>query len=150
MNVTKMAKQDAAAWARAEMFFGEGAGTRRKLLWAEINKKLSTVPGYQDAFNKAYVSQDWADHAIKAAQERKKLDRAAKVSKNFRALKSGNVRGLSTGVYVIVGGAYLAHVTGYDKKIEAEARKLWKKAKVEVKYRKARLQGRNVEKIGGN
>lgn len=146
-SIDKIAQQDAARWARAEMFFGEGAGTQRKLLWAEINKKLATIPDYESAFNEAYTKQDFAEHAIAAAKMRQKLDRTAKAGKNLRALKSGNLNNLSTGVFVVVGAAYLAHATGYDKKIEAEAKRLYQKAKVEVKFRKARMQGRNVEKI---
>jgi hypothetical protein len=146
-TLEKMAQQDAHQWARAEMFFGEGAGTQRKLLWAEINKKLSTIPEYKDAFDKAYISQDFAEHAIAAARTRQKLDRVAKAGQNLRALKSGNLNNLTTGVAVIVGAVYLAHATGADKVIEAEAKRLYKKAKVEYKFQKARLQGRNVEKL---
>lgn len=146
-NVSKMAKQDAYDWARAEMFFGEGAGIRRKHLSAQISDKVQSIPGYEQQFEKFYAMQNMAEHAIAAAKERQKIDRLAKAGKNIRALKSGNLHNLSTGVFIAVGVAYVAHTTGYDKKIEAEAKKLYAKAKVEVKFRKARLQGRNVEKI---
>ena len=146
-KIEKMAQQDAERWAAAEMFYGDGAGTRRKLLNAEVQDKYLQIPGYIEAFNKAYESLDMTKFAKAAVKERQRIDRAAKAGKNLRALKSGNIRGLSTGLYIIVGGAYVAHVTGYDKKIEAEAKKLYKKAKTEIKYRKAKMQGKNVEKI---
>ncbi len=52
MNINKLAATDAAKWARAEMFFGEGAGTRRKLLDADITHKSVNFPGYVEAFQK--------------------------------------------------------------------------------------------------
>lgn len=145
-KLEKLAQVDAQRWAAAEMFYGEGAGTRRKLLDAELSTKL--VDGdYENAFYNAYEALDKTKFAEMAIKERKNLDRAAKAGKNFRALKNGNINGLSSGIFIVVGAAYLAHTTGYDKKIEAEAKKWYGKARVEVKYRKARFQGRNVTKI---
>ena len=70
------------------------------------------------------------------------MDRAAKAHRNFRAVKSGNLNNLTTGVF-LVGGAYmLARQTGYDKVIEAKAKVWYKKAKTEVKFRKAKMAGR--------
>lgn len=147
-TIDAMAAKDAERWAHAEMFYGEGAGTQRKLLNAELTPKYS-MPGYYEAFSAAYDGLDLGKIAEQAIEKREKLDRASKVGQNFRAIKNGNIRGLSTGVYVLVGAAIIAHKTGYDKKIEAEAKKLYKKAKVEYKFRKARREGRNVEKIDG-
>lgn len=115
MNIAKIAAKDAAEWARAEMFFGEGAGTRRKLLGAAIAHKVENVSGYQEAFAKAYSMQDMAEHAIKAAKERQHIDRAAVVGKNAKALLRGDRRGLSTGVLVVVTILVVANQTGYDK-----------------------------------
>lgn len=143
----KLAQTDAERWAAAEMFYGEGAGNRRKLLNAELESKFESTPGFFEAFNAAYENLDMNKFAERAIKERKAIDRAAKASQNMRAIKNGNMRGLSTGVFIIAGAAYVAHATGYDKKIEAEAKKLWKQAKVEYKIRKARREGRNVERI---
>lgn len=148
MNLNKMAQQDAERWAAAEMFYGEGAGTRRKLVGAEIQARYN-VPGYLEAFNRAYESLDMDKFAKGAIRERQKIDRAAAAGKNIRALKNGNVRGLSTGAFVVVGVAYFAHAAGYDKVAYDEGKKLYKKARIEVKFRKARWQGRNVERIFG-
>lgn len=127
----KLANQDAERWAAAEMFYGEGAGTRRKLLDAELQSKFSDTPGYYEAFLNAYNSLDMNKFAEKAIKERKAIDRAAKASQNFRAMKNGNMRGLTNGLFLLAGAAYLAHATGYDKKIEVEARKAWKQAKAQ-------------------
>jgi hypothetical protein len=149
MKIDKLAQKDAETWTAAEMFYGEGAGTRRKLVGADVDHKIATMPGYLEAFEHAYAGINRTEFAERALRERKALDRAAKASQNLRAIKSGNLNNLTTGVAVVVGAAYLAHATGFDKKIEAEAKRMYKKAKVEFKFQKARLQGRNVEKIFG-
>lgn len=146
-KIEKMAQADAHEWGLAEMFFGEGAGTKRKLISAKVDQRMHDIPGYAEAFSNATSQLNQLEMAEKAIALRKRLDRAEKASKNFRALKRGNLTGLSNGLFLVAGAAYLAHATGYDKKIEAEAKKYYKKAKVEVKFRKARFQGRNVERI---
>lgn len=143
----KMAAKDAHDWARAEMFFGEGAGIRRRHLEAQINEKKNDIPNYTEWFDFFYGRQNMAEHAMAAAKERARLDRAAKVGKNLRAIKSGNMRNLSNGLFLVAGAAYLAHATGYDKVIQEKAKTLYKQAKVEYRFQKARMQGRNVSKI---
>lgn len=132
----KMAAKDAYDYGVAQMFFGEGAGTRRKLLDAVIGDKIRDIPGYEMAFEVAFSHLNQTELAEVAIKQRKNLDRAAKASRNFRALKSGNFNNLTTGVFVVVGVAIIAHQTGYDKKIEAEAKKLYRRAKVEYTVRK--------------
>jgi hypothetical protein len=122
MNINKLAEKDAFKWARAEMFFGEGAGTRRKLLSAEIATKVERISGYHQAFETAYAKQNFADHAIKAAKERKHLDHSKMVKHNVRGLVTGNKRSLSTSVVVIGMAWYIANQTGYDEKIKVEAK----------------------------
>lgn len=134
-KIEKMALTDAQRAAAADMFYGEGAGTRRKLLNAELAPKMK-MPGYFEAFESAYNKLDMNKFAEQAVKERKKIDRAAKTSQNLRALKNGNINGLTTGVFVVAGGVWLAHQTGYDKKAEAEMKKLWARAKQTWKVRK--------------
>ena len=137
-KIEKMAAADAQRWAAAEMFYGDGAGTRRKLLNAELQERLVRLADtdYADLFNLEYELLDMNKFAQAAIKERKSIDRAAKAGKNLRALKSGNLNNLSTGVFVVVGLAWVAHQTGYDKKIEAEAKKAWARVKLEYTVRK--------------
>lgn len=147
MNLEKTAQKDAEKWLSAEMAYGEGAGTRRKLIGAEVESKMMDSQEYHDIFWQAYNALDKNKFAQAAVKERKAADRAIKTSKNIRAFKSGKLNNLSTGVFIIVGGYIVAKQTGYDKKIEAKAKALYKQAKIEVKVQKAKMQGRNVEKI---
>lgn len=73
-NVGKIASKDAKRYADAKMFYGKTAGTRRKLLNAELNKKKKDLPGYEDAFNKAIESVDYAKSAKKAVTKRHAID----------------------------------------------------------------------------
>lgn len=143
LNLDKMAAEDAARWAYAELFFGEGAGTRRKLLNAEIMTKIDRLgPDYEEAMHKYYAAQDFAKLATKAAKERSHLDKAAKRGKNIRAIKNGNMRSLSTGVFVVVVGGYYAHQLGYDKWALEKAKVL--KAQAEVRYREYKAKGKRA------
>ena len=124
-----MASQDAHDYGFAEMFFGEGAGTRRKLIGATVNQKMATIPGYVEKFDEAFGKLDQSKLAEEALKERRKIDGVAKAGKNFRALKSGNLHNLSNGVFVVVVVGYGLHMTGYDKVILEETKKRYRKAK---------------------
>jgi hypothetical protein len=58
------------------MFYGKTAGTKRKLLKAELDKKKKTIKGYEDAFNKAVENVDYAKSAKKAVRTRRTKDAA--------------------------------------------------------------------------
>lgn len=133
-KINRMAAEDAFNWARAEMFFGEGAGTRRKLLEAEIGHKIKSITGYQDLFNKSYDAQDFAEHAIKAAKERKKLDRAVVMHKNARAIYRGDSRNVSPLVAVVIVSAVVMHRTGYDKVLLRRAQDRFRQARLWYDY----------------
>lgn len=144
MKMKKMASQDAFKAARAEMFFGEGAGTRRKLLNAEIGRKIETIPGYSAAFEKAYSKQNFADHAIKAAKERKSLDRSKIIQKNLGALLRGDRRSMSNGFAAAVIVVSVAKVTGYDQVAIDKVKKARRKAKARIAKRKLKNGGKIV------
>lgn len=127
MNINKQAATDASRWLTAEMGYGKGAGTRRKLLEAEISEKMfSYGEKYSAAFEKAYNALDQNKFAQAAIKERKRLDHVSYIGKNVRAIVRGDVRNVSPSLILIAGVAYYAHVTGYDKVV-------FDKAKVEFR-----------------
>ena len=73
-STAKLASKDAKRFAEAKMFYGKTAGTKRKLLKAELDKKKKDLPGYEDAFNKALENVDYAKAAKKAVRTRTKKD----------------------------------------------------------------------------
>lgn len=146
-KIQRMANKDAEMWLSAEMFYGDGAGVRRRHAEAEIATKVENMTGYHEAFERAYASLDKNKFAKLAIKERKQADRMLKNSKNLRAIKNGNLNNLSTGVFFAVGIAYVAHQTGYDKKIWAATKDLYAEAKAEVIVRKERRKTSNVYNI---
>jgi hypothetical protein len=135
MNVRKEAARDAHELARATMFYGEGAGTRRKLISATVEQKYSQDPTYARAFDQALNNEDMAEHAAKARKERRQLDRNTSLSKNVRGIMTGNKQGVNTGVLVAMAVAYYAHQTGYDKKIYEAGRTRYLKIKHKIQAR---------------
>ena len=73
-HTKRLAKKDAKRHADAKMFYGKTAGTQRKLLKAELDKKKKTIPGYEDEFNKSLDNVDYAKSASKAKITRKTKD----------------------------------------------------------------------------
>lgn len=141
LKIDKIAREDAAKYAYAEMFFGEGAGTMRKLIFTEVDSKVERIPGYREAFQRAYDKINMADVAIDAAKDRKKIDARKKAGKNFNALIKQDHRLASNGMaaIMIVGG--VAVVTGYDKVIVREAKVQYGKAKLAWENHKRKRSG---------
>ena len=135
----KMVQKDAERWAAAEMFYGEGAGTRRKLINAEILTKTQD-PAYEIALHEACRKLDMTKFAEAAIKERKAIDRASKAARNFRAARSGNYGNLTNGVAVAVGVYIILNKTGYDKVVDAEIRKGIAWTKMKYKMHKAKVK----------
>lgn len=73
-SVDKLARKDAKRHVDAKLFYGKTAGTRRKLLKAETDKKRKDVTGYSDAFDHHITNVDTAKSAKKAVRTRTRKD----------------------------------------------------------------------------
>lgn len=104
----KQAKKDAKKYARAKMFYGEGAGNRRKLIKNEVSQR-SKDPTYKKAFDEALSKQDMAKHAVKARHERNVRD--------VGNVLTGHPERAAIGVALIATGVGIAHKTGIDKAV---------------------------------
>lgn len=122
--IEREARRDAKEFARAQMFYGEGAGIRRKLISAKVESKAGRNEAYARAFHQELAHQDMAEHAAKASRERAFRDRSNVASKNFRALATGNYQNVSTGILVVAAGGYLLHQTGLDQKIYLKTKRM--------------------------
>ena len=114
------AKKDAKEFARAKMYYGEGAGNRRKLIKATV-KERSKDPLYKQEFDKALAKQDMAKHASKARTERRARDAANFTTKTGRSLINialGNTATISASAAVIYGAYQLAKRTGADRVVK--------------------------------
>ena len=117
-RTAREASKDAQEFARAKMFYGEGAGNRRKLIKATVEAKSKKDPSYKKAFDDALARQDMSKHASKARGERRRKDTKAKVGKGVRGTRhilNGNSQYASATTALLVGGALAAHRAGVDK-----------------------------------
>lgn len=113
----RQAQKDAKEFARAKMYYGEGAGTRRKLIKATVQER-SKNKTYKDAFDKALDAQDMSEHAKKAKRERKSTDvkNAAKMhARGAINIASGNAGRAAASTLAIVTLASAIHSSGLDK-----------------------------------
>lgn len=128
-GVRRQAKKDAKEFARAKMFYGEGAGTRRKLIKAKVNER-SKDPEYKKEFDKALSEQDMAKHATKAKTERKVKDAkntAAKTGRGVVNMITGHPERLGASLAAAYGAYYMAHKTGVDKVVAKAAKQTMSK-----------------------
>ena len=85
-SVDSAAKKDAQEFARAKMFYGQGAGTRRKLINASVSEKRKSIPEYSKAFDYHLSKQNMSKHSAKAVSERTRIDRKDKTKKTAGAV----------------------------------------------------------------
>jgi hypothetical protein len=131
-STDRMARKDAKEFARAKQFYGEGAGTRRKLIKARVDGISKKNPGYKKAFDAHLANQDTSKHASKAKSERKRKNVANSTRKGIRGtshILRGNSQYASAATAIVVGGALYAHKAGIDKTILNAGKSAYSKAK---------------------
>lgn len=130
--VNKSAKKDAHEFARAKQFYGEGAGTRRKLIKASVEGKSAKDATYKAAFEHHLANQNSADHAAKAQSERTRKNvrnSTAKTARGVTHILKGNSQYASAAAAMLVGGAMFAHKAGIDKVVFDAGKTQYSKAK---------------------
>lgn len=85
-KVNRMAAKDAHEHARAKLFFGEGAGNRRKLINAKVEFNKKHISGYAKAFDNHSNKQNLSSHSTKAVKERHSIDRKDRNKKRVGAV----------------------------------------------------------------
>lgn len=111
-KVEKLAKKDAKEYARAKMYYGEGAGNRRKLIKNTVAERSKNAH-YKEAFDRYFAQQDMSDHVKKAKVERKLTDTKASIKR-----KAKNVLSFVLGTSAAGAMAWgVAHYTGVDQQI---------------------------------
>jgi len=116
-KTNREAGKDATEFARAKMYYGEGAGVRRRLINNAVKSK-SKDPAYKEAFDRNLDTQDLAKRGSEARSKRARTDAVNGTKKTTRGVinvMKGNMRYASAASIVLVGAAGLAHKTGVDK-----------------------------------
>lgn len=142
-STDREARRDAQEYARAKMFYGDGAGTRRKLIKATVEAKAKKDPKYKEAFDKHVADQDMSKHASAARGERKRKDVVAGTAKTARGIKNvlvGNAAFASTTAIALVGAWSVAKKTGADKVVMDSAKQAYNFIKTEARAMKIKQQ----------
>jgi hypothetical protein len=106
----KEASKDAEEFTRAKLFFGQGAGTRRKLIKAKVEAKKKKDPHYAKAFDHFVKQTDFGQRAAQARAERKRKDvktTTKKTGKGVANVLRGRSQYANTTAVVGVGAASL-------------------------------------------
>lgn len=129
-STIRTAKKDAKEFARAKMYYGEGAGNRRKLIKATVNER-SKDPDYKREFEKALAKQNMAEHAAKARTERNVKNAAnttAKAARGVVNMALGNVGRASAAAAALYVAGRFAHQSGLDKAVASYAKDTFQNA----------------------
>lgn len=118
-KTNKMAKADAEEFTRAKLFYGEGAGTRRKLIKAKVEALSKKDALYKKAFDFHVAQTDLAKRAEQATKERKRTDVKKSVKKTGKGvghILRGNSQYANTAAVAGVAATGYAHRRGLDVK----------------------------------
>lgn len=99
-STNRAAKKDAKEFTRAKMYYGEGAGNRRKLIKAKVNQR-SKDPSYKKAFDHHVANTDWEKRGKEARSKRGRANAAKGAGKAARGAKNvalGNYRNVGVGI----------------------------------------------------
>lgn len=99
-------KKDAKEYTKAKSFYGEGAGTRRKLIKQKVEYNSKRIPGYKEAFDHYVKNTDMSKRTNQAVRERKVKDAKNSAGKAVRGV--GNIL---AGRMQFVGGSMLIGYT---------------------------------------
>lgn len=127
----RTAHKDAVEFARAKLFYGEGAGNRRKLIKATVEAKSKKDPTYKAAFDHHLNQQDLSVHASKARGERRRKDIKSTTGKNARAINRA-INGPFAGpvaATALLGAFGAARASGLDKKVMNAGRAFFNQAR---------------------
>lgn len=111
------AKSDANEFVKAKLFYGEGAGNRRKLIKAKVEQR-SKNPEYKKAFEAHLATQNLDKRAAQAVRTRHRKDVTRFTSKTIRGVHrqlTGGFGPVTVTAASIAAGAAYAHKAGLDK-----------------------------------
>lgn len=99
-STNRAAKKDAKEFTRAKMYYGEGAGNRRKLIKAKVTER-SKDPSYKKAFDHHVANTNWEKRSKEARSKRVRANAAKRAGKTARGAKNvalGNYRNVGVGI----------------------------------------------------
>lgn len=131
-RTNRMAAKDAKEAALAKMYYGEGAGVRRRQIKGVVEARSKADPAYKKAFDHHLANQDLAKASSKAHSKRKRTDvvnGTKKTVKGINHIRNGNAQYASATAALLVGGAMYAHAQGIDKLLFEKGKTAYNEAK---------------------
>ena len=126
------ARKDAKEYTQAKMYYGKGAGNRRKLIKAKVNSIKKVNPIYKREFDKLVSQTDMAKRSDEAISQRHRTDRKEAAGRAYRRWRNG-----ATVASKIVGtvavGAATAYYAANKHKIDSY---IISKAQQKIRYAK--------------
>lgn len=141
-GVRRKARKDANEFAKAKMFYGQGAGTRRKLIKAKVEQR-SSDPDYKKAFEEHLANQNMEKRASQAKVTRARKDVTNTTTKTARGLINffnGNRQAASALAVTIGVAAVAAHKSGVDKILLNYGKTAYSSAATNIKAQKIKSQ----------
>ncbi|QFG09306.1 hypothetical protein SEA_SLOOPYJOE_11 [Arthrobacter phage Sloopyjoe] len=130
-RTNRMASKDAKEYIEAKMYYGEGAGVRRRQIKAVVSER-SKDDSYKKAFDEHVNGQDLAKASAKAHSKRKRTDVVKGTKKTARGINhiiNGNPQYASAAAALVVGGAMYIHKSGIDKLVMDKGKTMYSEAK---------------------
>lgn len=130
-RTNRIASKDAKEFIQAKMYYGEGAGVRRRQIKAVVTER-SKDDAYKKAFDAHVSGQDLAKASSKAHAKRTRTDMVKGTKKTARGINhiiNGNPQYASAAAALVVGGAMYIHKQGIDKLIMDKSKTMYNEAK---------------------
>lgn len=131
----KQARKDAQETARSKMYYGEGAGVRRRNINAVV-KQRSKDPTYKKAFDEEYAKQDMGKARRDAERQRKTTDRVEPIKTGIgRGVKKAVRAGTKAAAFAATTAASVAtsYYVAHPREAAAMIGKLQNKVRSEVR-----------------
>jgi hypothetical protein len=123
-HARRMARADANEFAKARAYYGEGAGTRRKLIKAKVETR-SQNSHYKKEFHRVLSGQNIEKRSAQATRKRRRADTTNFVGKTTRGVHrslTGGFGPVTATAATIAAGAAYAHKSGLDKVVLNKAK----------------------------
>lgn len=131
----KQARKDAQETARSKMYYGEGAGVRRRNINAVV-KQRSKDPTYKKAFDEEYAKQDMGKARRDAERQRKTTDHVEPIKTGIgRGVKKAVRDGTKAAAFAATTAASVAtsYYVAHPREAAAMIGKLQNKVRSEVR-----------------
>lgn len=141
------AAKDATEFTKAKMFYGESAGTRRKLIKAKVEAKAKKDPNYKKAFDAHVERTDMGKRAEQARSQRARKDvsnSARKTARGVGHVIRGNSQYASLAAVALVGAGTYAYKNGGDQLLRQYGGKVVSTIQNEIKIQRARAMLRDM------